>query len=141
MAQIGFSKKLYLQLVKGMDNYTMLKGETSSSISLSADVIEVSDKETSWKKYVAGYKGGTIDATVYADTTDDAQTALMAALLGGTEVNGFIGTIDDEGVKVDGYAFAAIVTSVGETYDTGSAIARTISLQITGEVEPHPTAE
>jgi TP901-1 family phage major tail protein len=134
MAQIGFSKKLYLQLVKGMDNYTMLKGETSSSISLSADVIEVSDKETSWKKYVAGYKGGTIDATVYADPADEAQQALMDALFNGTEVQGFIGEVDAEGSAANGFDFAAIVTSVGETYDTGSAIARTISLQITGEV-------
>jgi TP901-1 family phage major tail protein len=134
MAQIGFSKKLYLHLAGESTNHTMLKGETSSSISLSADVIEVSDKETSWKKYVAGYKGGTIDATVYADPADEAQQALMDALFNGTEVQGFIGEVDAEGSAANGYDFAAIVTSVGETYDTGSAIARTISLQITGEV-------
>jgi TP901-1 family phage major tail protein len=132
MAKIGFEKKLYLQLTGS--NYTMLKGETSSSFNLSADMIEVSDKETSWKKYVAGYKGGTIDATVYADPADEAQQALMDALFNGTEVQGFIGEVDAEGSAANGFDFAAIVTSVGETYDTGSAIARTISLQITGEV-------
>lgn len=137
MAKIGFSKKLYLQ-VDGSD-YTMLKGETSSSFNLSADTIEVSDKETSWKKYVAGYKGGTVDATIYADAEDSAQQHLISAIFEGSEVKGFIGELGNGSTPVDGYAFSALVTSIGETYDTGSAIARSISLQITGEVTTYPT--
>ena len=137
MAQIGYTKKLYLQ-VSG-SNYTMLAGETSSSINLSADVIEVSDKETSWKKYVAGYKGGTVDATVYADSNDNAQIKLIGALLQGTEVDCFIGKTSSANTPKDGFVFKARVTSIGETYDTASAIARNISLQITGEVVTYPT--
>jgi predicted secreted protein len=137
MAKIGFSKKLYLQ-VDGSD-YTMLKGETSSSFNLSADTIEVSDKETSWKKYVAGYKGGTVDATIYADAEDAAQKHLISAIFEGGEVKGFIGELGSGSTPVDGYAFSALVTSIGETYDTGNAIARSISLQITGEVTTYPT--
>ena len=137
MAKIGFSKKLYL-VEKGSD-YTMLKGETSSSFNLSADTIEVSDKETSWKKYVAGYKGGTVDATIYADVDDIAQNELLRSLFYGEEVRCFIGELGDGASPVDGYAFSALVTSIGETYDTGSAIARSISLQITGEVTTYPT--
>lgn len=137
MAKIGFDKKLYLQLTGS--NYTMLKGETSSSFNLSADMIEVSDKEASWKKYVAGYKGGTVDATIYADTEDTAQKAVLAAIFEGSEVKCFIGEVGSSNTPTDGYAFAALVSSIGETYDTGSAIARSISLQITGEVTPYPT--
>lgn len=137
MAKIGFDKKLYLQLTGS--NYTMLKGETSSSFSLSADMIEVSDKEASWKKYVAGYKGGTVDATIYADTEDSAQKAVLAAIFEGSEVKCFIGEVGSNNTPTDGYAFAALVSSIGETYDTGSAIARSISLQITGEVTPYPS--
>lgn len=137
MAKIGFDKKLYLQLT-GSD-YTMLKGETSSSFNLSADMIEVSDKEASWKKYVAGYKGGTVDATIYADTEDSAQKAVLAAIFEGSEVKCFIGEVGTSNTPTDGYAFAALVSSIGETYDTGSAIARSISLQITGEVTPYPS--
>ena len=132
MAHIGYEKKLYLQMTGS--SYTMLRGETSSSINLSADMIEVSDKETSWKKYVAGYKGGTIDATVYAETSDAPQKELLAALIEGKEVNCFIGSVGSNDTPEDGYGFTALVTSVGETYDTASAIARNISLQITGEV-------
>lgn len=137
MAKIGFDKKLYLQV--GGSTYTMLKGETSSSINLSADALEVSDKETSWRKYVAGYKGGTVDATIYADSEDTTQKHLLSAIFEGTEVKCFIGEVGASNTPADGYAFAALVTSIGETYDTGSAIARSISLQITGEVVTYPT--
>lgn len=136
MAKIGFYKKLYLMEEGG--DYTMIKGETSSSFNLSADTIEVSDKDTSWKKYVAGYKGGTVDATVYADVEDAAQNELLQSLLNGAEVKCYIGEIGDGQVPADGYAFSALVTSIGETYDTGSAIARSISLQITGAVTTYP---
>lgn len=136
MAKIGFEKKLYLQLTGS--NYTMLKGETSSSFNLSADMIEVSDKETSWKKYIAGYKGGNVDVTVYADTTDTAQKELLTAIMQGKEVKCFIGEVGSNNTPADGFAFSALVTSIGETYDTGSAIARTLSLQITGEVTTYP---
>lgn len=132
MAEIGYTKKLYLKA--SGSNYTMIAGETSSSINLSADMIEVSDKESSWKKYVAGYKGGTVDATVYADSDDTAQSELINALMQGTEVECFIGKATNVNAPDDGFVFNALVTSVGETYDTASAIARNISLQITGEV-------
>lgn len=137
MAKIGFDKKLYLQ-VSGSE-YAMLKGETSSSINLSADALEISDKETSWRKYIAGYKGGTVDATIYADSEDTTQKHILTAIFGGNEVKCFIGEVGTDNVPADGYAFSAIVTSIGETYDTGSAIARSISLQITGEVVTYPT--
>lgn len=137
MAKIGFEKKLYLQL--GGSNYTMLTGETSSSFNMSADMIEVSDKETAWKKYVAGYKGGNVDVTVYADTNDTAQQEILEAIFKGSEVKCFIGEVGSSNTPTDGYAFSALVASIGETYDTGSAIARNISLQITGAVTTYPT--
>jgi predicted secreted protein len=106
---------------------------------MSADMIEVSDKETAWKKYVAGYKGGTVDATIYADSEDTTQKAVLTAIFEGTEVKCFIGEVGASNAPTDGYAFNALVSSIGETYDTGSAIARSISLQITGEVTPYPS--
>lgn len=137
MAKIGFNKKMYLQ-VNG-STYTMLKGETSSSFNLSADALEISDKETSWRKYIAGYKGGTADATIYADSEDASQVHLLKAIFEGNEVKCFVGEVGSNNAPADGYAFSAIVTSIGETYDTGSAVARSVSLQITGEVVTYPT--
>jgi hypothetical protein len=46
----------------------------------------------------------------------------------------FIGKTSSANTPNDGFIFKALVTSIGETYDTASAIARNISLQITGEV-------
>lgn len=133
---LGNTRKLYI--VTSGSNYAPLMGETSSSISLSADMIEVSDKEASWKEYLAGYKGGTVDATIFADETDTQQKALLNALHNGTEVDCFLGELLTN-APVNGDAFKALVASIGETYDTGSAIARNISLQITGEVTHYPS--
>jgi predicted secreted protein len=134
---LGNTKKLYL--VKSGSNYTALTGETSSSLNLSTDMIEVSDKTSDWKQYIAGYKGGTADVTIYADDSDEAQKELLLSLRNGTPVDCFIGNLGSGNTPVAGDAFSALVTSIGETYDTGSAIARNISLQITGEVVHYPT--
>lgn len=133
---LGNSRKLY---IVESNSYDALIGETTSSLNLSADMIDVSDKDTSWKQYLAGYKGGTVDVTVFADETDKNQKAILSALHNGAEVSCFLGSLGTDNTPAEGDAFAALVTSVGETYDTGSAIARNISLQITGEVTHYPT--
>lgn len=132
---LGNTRKLYI--VKSGSNYTALTGETSSSISLSADMIDVSDKAASWKEYLAGYKGGTVDATIFADETDAQQVAILDALHNGTELDCFLGELSGN-APANGDAFKALVASIGETYDTGSAIARNVSLQITGAVTHYP---
>lgn len=135
MAKLGNTKKLYIQ---SSSSYTVLTGETSSSFNLSADMVETSDKTLAWKTYIAGYKGGTVDATVYADSTDAGQKAVLAALFEGTELSCFIGEMSENSPS-DGFGFAALVASIGEPYEVASAIARSISLQITGEVTPYPS--
>jgi hypothetical protein len=132
---LGNTRKLYI--VKSGSNYTALTGETSSSINLSADMIDVSDKAASWKEYLAGYKGGTVDATIFADETDAQQVAILDALHNGTELDCFLGELSGN-TPANGDAFKALVASIGETYDTGSAIARNVSLQITGAVTHYP---
>lgn len=133
---LGNTRKLYI--VKSGSNYAALTGETTSSLNLSADMIDVSDKGTSWKEYLAGYKGGTVDVTIFADEADAQQVTLLNALYNGTQVDCFIGELSGN-APANGDAFKALVASVGETYDTGSAIARNVSLQITGEVTHYPT--
>ena len=120
------------------DPYNWLTAESSSSLNLSADMVEVSDKEVDWKKYIAGYKGATIDVTVYADETDAAQKAVIKGIFKGEELEGFIGVLGSNNTPSEGDAFKALVASVGETYDTGSAIARSISLQVTGAMTHYP---
>lgn len=134
--KLGNTRKLY---IVDSSTYTALTGETTTSLNLSADMLEVSDKTSSWKQYIAGYKGGTCDATIYADEDDTKQQALLKALRDGSEVECFIGSLGTDNAPAEGDKFTALVTSISETYETGSVIARNISLQITGEVTHYPT--
>lgn len=135
--KLGNARKFYITLAS--DTKTILAGESSSSLNLSADMIEVSDKSLGWKQYLAGYKGGTADVTIYADEEDAAQKAILKALHDGSELVCFVGELGSGNTPAEGDAFNALVTSIGETYDTGSAIARNVSMQITGEVTHYPT--
>ena len=127
MAKIlGKNYRLY---VKASGTDTPLAGESSSNLNLSADVIEVSEKGKAWKEYIAGMKGGNVDATLYADTEDAAQKAVLNAMMVGEKVSCLWGTPEDSG-----YTFEAIVTSLGESADIGSVVTRSISMQITGAV-------
>ena len=131
MAKI-LGKNYRLCLVAGSEK-TPLVGESSSNLNLSADVIEVSGKDNDWKEYLAGMKGGTVDATLYADTEDAGQVTLINALMVGEVVECFYGEVTEE--TEAGYAFDAIVTSVGTSADIGGAVTRSVSLQITGAIQ------
>lgn len=113
-------------------------GEQTSSLNLSADMVEISDKNTAWKKYIPTMKGGTLDVTVYAETGDNKQAQLMSSLMDGNRVSVFVGrleTSDDFTSGKNGFMFDAYVTSISESYETAGVVSRNISLQITGDVE------
>lgn len=136
MSKLGNKNKLYLTTGS---TYTFVKGETSSSLNLSQDMVETSDKESRWKKYIAGLIGGTVDATIYADEgADSPQEQLLKSLHEGTEVTCFLGELGSDQTPTYGDAFTALVASIGSTYDNGAVISRSVSLQITGEVEHYP---
>ena len=137
MNKLGNAFKLYLTTA-GTNTY--VAGETSSSINITQDVVEVSDKESRWKKYIAGLVGGTVDATIYADEENAEQGALLKSLYAGEVVQCFLGEVDgtDATQMMFGDVFSAIVTSISTTYDNGAAISRSVSLQITGEVSHRP---
>lgn len=136
MSKLGHHYKLYVTTGNASSFVT---GETSSSLNISQDMVEVSDKESRWKKYIAGLIGGTVDATLYADEDSPEQMALLKSLYNGEEVTCFLGIVKDDSKKEYGDAFSAIVASIGSTYDNGAAVSRSVSLQITDEVEHYPS--
>lgn len=139
MAKLGNTNKLYLTTG---NTYVFVKGETNSSLNLTSDSVEVSDKESRWKKYIAGLIGGTVDVTLYAeDEADSPQFQLLQALHKGETVKCFLGELGGSNTPANGDAFEALVTSIGNTYDNGAAVSRTASLQITGEVVHYPTID
>lgn len=125
--------KLYLTDA-GKNEFTWLAGEQTSSINLSADMLEVSDKSTEWKQYIPSIKGGTIDATIFADYHNAQQAELMDSLMVGNKVYVFLGEIDGE-EPTSGYLCAAYVTSISDSFDNAGVVSRSVSLQITGKVE------
>ena len=114
--------------------FTWLVGEQTSSINLSADMLEVSDKSSEWKQYIPSIKGGTIDVTLFAEYGNAQQEELMDSLMVGNKVFVFVGELDGDDPK-NGYLCAAYVTSISDSFDNAGVVSRSVSLQITGEVE------
>jgi predicted secreted protein len=135
MATAGNNMKLYLT-TEGMDELTWITGEQTSSINLSADLLEVSDKSTKWKQYIPSIKGATIDATFFAEYGNTQQSALMESLMVGSKVYAFVGEVSEDKPKI-GYFFAAYVASISDSFDNAGVVSRSVSLQITGEVETY----
>lgn len=136
----GNSMRVYITDSAAGGTFTWLAGEQNSSVNLSAEMLDVSDKSTEWKQYLPAMKGGTIDVTVFAD--DDAsgpQHQLLQSLMTGTQVYVFVGILGSANTPSEGDMCAAYVTSIGNTYDTNGVASRSISLQITGEVTHYPS--
>lgn len=138
----GNSMRVYITDKASGSTYTWLAGEQNSSVNLSADMIEVSDKSTEWKQYLPAMKGGTIDVTVFADDgTNGPQHKLLTSLFKGTNVYVFVGVLNGTSSQTpsEGDMCEAYVTSISNTYDNNGVASRSISLQITGAVTHYPT--
>lgn len=134
----GNSMRVYITDSDG-GNFTWLAGEQNSSVNLTAEMLDVSDKSTEWKQYLPAMKGGTIDVTVFADDDKTGpQHKLLQSLVNGAKVYVFVGTLTSD-TPAEGDMCAAYVTSIGNTYDTNGVASRSISLQITGEVTHYPS--
>lgn len=140
MAELGNLNKCYIGTTTGgSTTWTLLAGESTNSVNLSSNAVETSDKSSAWQKFIAGMRGGTADVTVYADNSDVQQKAVLTAFKAGTEVMVFIGQLETAAPS-KGIAFSALVNSISDTNDNGSASSRSLSLQITGEPTFYPTA-
>ena len=142
MAELGNKRKFYL--VSGTSQsptYTWLAGEQTNSFNRTADAIEVSDKDTEWKKFIYGTKGATAEVTVYTDDSSSGQQKdFLKALHQGQVVKCFagkLGTGTGAGPS-EGDAFEAIVNAVSDTNDNGAVATRNLSLTANGEVTHYP---
>ena len=135
---LGNARKFYLGAGTGTITYTWLAGEQNNSVTLNGNAIEVSDKNTVWQKFIAGTRGGTADVTVYADDEDAQQMALLDALVAGTTVLCFVGTLSSSTPSA-GIAFEAVINSISDTNDNNSVATRALSLTITGTPTLYPT--
>lgn len=134
----GSAYKLYVSKV-GADNTTPLVGESTSTLNITADALEVSDKSSAWKQYIAGMRGATLSATLYADDDDASQKLLISSLMAGDTVMVRLARLVGQIYKGE-YSAQAIITSIGLTMQNGGVASRDVSFQITGAVSVLHTA-
>jgi predicted secreted protein len=128
----GSAYRLYVSKV-GTSNTTPLVGESTSTLNITADALEVSDKSSAWKQYIAGMRGATLSATLYADDEDASQKLLISSLMAGDTVMVHLDRWVGQSCKGE-YSAQAIITSIGLTMQNGGVASRDVSFQITGAV-------
>lgn len=129
----GSAYRLYVAKV-GANNTTPLVGESTSTLNITADALETSDKSSEWKQYIAGMRGATLSATLYADDSDATQKLLLTSLMAGDQVE--ISLLRIVNGTYDGsYQAKAIITSIGLSMQNGGVSTRDVSFQITGKLQ------
>ena len=129
----GSAYRLYVTKA-GASNTTPLVGESTSTLNITADALETSDKSSPWKQYIAGMRGATISATLYADDTDATQKLLLTSLMAGDVVDINLARLVN-GSYVGTYEAKAIITSIGLSMQNGGVATRDVSFQITGKLQ------
>lgn len=130
MPVLGNVNKAYIKVSSAL---TWLGGEQNNSVNRTAEAIETSDKSTVWAEFIAGKRGATIEITVFADKSDEAQTAAINALIEGEIVDWAVGELGSNTITAGDYG-KAIVTAVSDTNNVGAVATRNISLTATGAV-------
>lgn len=132
----GSAYRLMITLDMSLGEYAAIVGETSSTLNLTNDVIEVTNKASAWKQYIAGSHGATINATLYADDEDQMQKDVLNGLVTGQKVLFALfrsepDNLQNNIVEISGEAY---ISSLGFTCSIGAAATREITLQVHGEV-------
>ena len=131
MAESGKLQRVYL--VTGESTNTALVGELSSQWTINGNIIDVSDKDSSWFEGMMGNKSAEASASLtYKKGTN--QETILSALLAGAEVSVFIGEVSS-GAQADGVLGSALVASVSESNPDNDKVTWDISLTFTGEVQ------
>lgn len=125
MAENGNKRKVYL--VDDNTN-TYVVGQTSGSLSVNDELLDVSDKTHEWSQYVSGKKAWSATVGVNLDNSATAhQIKFLDSLIAGTKVKVFIGVLNGD-QQSDGVVGEAYVASVEDTFDNGSVSSRSINL-------------
>lgn len=128
MATSGNLKKLYVS-VAGV--HTAIGGELSSSMDTTGNEIDISSKDSAWDEFITGNKNWTCSASFIGnDTANGQQELLWDALVAGTIVNIFYGTIIG-GVAL-GKVGSAYVTSVSEKSDKDAVVTKDVTFKGSG---------
>lgn len=131
MATSGKTRRVYL--VTGESTNTALVGELSSQWTINGNIIDVSDKDSSWFEGMAGNKSGEASASLTFQKGTNQET-IMDALLAGSEVSIFIGEVSS-GAQADGILGSALIASISESDPDNDKVTWDISFTFTGTIQ------
>ena len=139
MAENGNKRKAYLTTTKGSGTFTWVAGETSSNISLSSNMIEVSDKGSKYADFLAGRISGTASVTVNLDdSATTSQRSMVKSFHNGQRLFVFLGEVASD-KAVNGTAFEALVSGLDRDFPDDGLVTATFNLQVCGEVVEYPS--
>ena len=128
-------------------HFNWLGCETANSVNRTQEAVECSDKSSNWAQFLAGKRGGTVEATAYADNDDEQQVELLNALHQGMRLWVLSGertssmSIDEDDEITNGELMQGIITGISDTNDFGSCSTRQFTLQVHGEISHYPELE
>ena len=117
----------------GESTNTALVGELSSQWTINGNIIDVSDKDSSWFEGMAGNKSGEASASLTFQKGTNQET-IMDALLAGSEVSIFIGEVSS-GAQADGILGRALIASISESDPDNDKVIWDISFTFTGTIQ------
>ena len=117
----------------GESTNTALVGELSSQWTINGNIIDVSDKDSSWFEGMAGNKSGEASASLTFQKGTNQET-IMDALLAGSEVSIFIGEVSS-GAQADGILGSALIASISESDPDNDKVTWDISFTFTGTIQ------
>ena len=108
-------------------------GELSSQWTINGNIIDVSNKDSSWFEGMAGNKSGEASASLTFQKGTNQET-IMDALLAGSEVSIFIGEVSS-GAQADGILGSALIASISESDPDNDKVTWDISFTFTGTIQ------
>lgn len=120
-------------MVTGESTNTALVGELSSQWTINGNIIDVSDKDSSWFEGMAGNKSGEASASLTFQKGTNQET-IMDALLAGSAVSIFIGEVSS-GAQADGILGSALIASISESDPDNDKVTWDISFTFTGTIQ------
>ncbi|MPN44601.1 hypothetical protein SDC9_192166 [bioreactor metagenome] len=116
--------------VKSGAGFVALGGQTSASLSRSAETIDTTDKNSGgWSESMAGLKSWSVDCDAFVSLGDDALEALVTAFDSRTpiDIEIRVGANDN----ADGYTYTGkvVITDFPEEYPQDDAVSFSLSLQ------------
>lgn len=121
--------------IKETATNTAIGGEVSGSLSINANTVDMSDKDSLWDEIQTGSKNWSISGEFVRDSAASSeQSKLVTKMLTeqSTEIGVVIARIGDASKVIEGYEGKAVITSIEQTFGKNEASKINVSFQGNG---------